>query len=77
MTYDIDFNDPTGAVKTDGMAVKDKPVTGGAIAQPVAVGSDNLTKPAGLTFTLVVHDAKGNRAQSIGTLFVQPRQTTK
>jgi hypothetical protein len=65
VTYDLTLTDPTGAVNTDGMAVKDKPVIGGAIAQPVTIPA-NVTKPAGLAFTIIVHDAKGNRAQSAG-----------
>lgn len=76
VTYDLVVSDPTGAVNTEGMTVKDKPVMGGAIAQSVTIPA-NVIKPAGLNFTVIVHDAKGNRAQSAGTLIVEPKATAK
>jgi hypothetical protein len=75
VTYDLAFNDPTGTVVIDQLAIKDKPVVGGAIAQSITIPAD-VSKPTGVTFTLVVHDAKGNRAQQTGTLFVQPKPKT-
>jgi putative Ca2+/H+ antiporter (TMEM165/GDT1 family) len=75
VTYDLTFNDPTGAVVTDRLAMRDKPVVGGAIAQSITIPAD-VSKAAGVTFTLIVHDARGNRAQQTGTLFVQPKPKT-
>jgi len=71
ITYDLYFSDPTGTVKTDTLTVKDKPATGGAIAQAVTIPAD-ITSPASATFTLVARDVKGNQAQGMGMLIVQP-----
>jgi len=71
ITYDLYFSDPTGTVKTDTLTVKDKPAPGGAIAQAVTIPAD-ITSPASATFTLVARDVKGNQAQGMGMLIVQP-----
>jgi hypothetical protein len=71
ITYDLYFSDPTGAVKTDALNVRDQPATGGTIAQPVTIPSD-ITRPASVTFTLVARDVKGSQAQGMGMLIVQP-----
>jgi hypothetical protein len=72
ITYDLYFSDLTGKVKTDTLTVKDKPVTGGAIAQPVTIPAD-VKKPTAIIFTLGARDAKGNQAQGTGTLLVVPK----
>jgi hypothetical protein len=70
--YDLDFSDLTGAVNTGGLTVKDKPVTGGAIVQPVTIPAD-VSKPTAIVFTLGARDAKGNQAQGTGTVLVIPK----
>ncbi len=72
VTYDLTLSDPTGIVNTDRMQVKDKLVVGGTIAQSVAIPAD-MTSTTALNFSVIVHDAKGNRAQSAGTLVIQPK----
>jgi hypothetical protein len=71
VNYDLYFNDPTGTVNADGLQVKNKLANGGAIAQPVTIPAD-IHRPTSITFTLVAHDAKGQQAQSVGTLIVRP-----
>jgi hypothetical protein len=56
---------------TDGLTVKRRSIKDGAIAEPVTIPA-NVTKPASVTFTLVVHDARGNHTQAVGTLIIQP-----
>ncbi len=71
-TYDVYFTDPTGTVSTDRLQVRDKPAKDGKVAEEVEIPAD-LPTPASFTFRLVAHDAKGNQAQTLGTLIVHPK----
>ena len=72
ITYDLSFSDLTGAVNAGALAVKDKPVTGGAITQTVKIPAD-VTKPTAIIFTLGARDARSNQAQGTGTVLVMPK----
>jgi len=76
VSYDLYLNDPTGTVNTGGLQVKNKLANDGAIAEPVTIPAD-VHRPTSITFTLVAHDAKGQQAQSVGTLIIRPETTSQ
>ena len=71
-TYSIQFTDPTGTANTSTMTVKSETSDTGAIAKDVVIPPD-VSKPTGITFTMIANDTKDAQAHASSAIVVAPK----
>jgi hypothetical protein len=70
-TYSIRFTDPIGAANTSTMAVESETSDTGAVVKDVVIPPD-VSKPTGITFTMIANDAQGAQAHASSATVVAP-----